>query len=242
MRLDRYLAEAGIGTRTEVKKIIAKGRVTVNKATVRDPSCQLEGGEEVTFDGNHISVSEFEYYMLNKPAGIISEARVHSLKRGTKIPEGEERVAVDLIRESARTDLFPAGRLDRDTEGLLLITNDGALAHRLLSPRSHVEKCYYTELSLPPSAEEIRELETGVDIGDEKPTKNCRIKLLGECSLLIFLTEGRYHQIKRMFGRYGQEVTSLKRLKFGPLELDANLKPGEYRRLTAAEEEQLKNW
>jgi len=158
MRLDKYLADAGIGTRTEVKKIIAKGRVTVDGKPAKDGSCKLADGALVLVDGKEVCISEFEYYMLNKPAGIVSEARVNSLKRGEKIAEGEEKFCVDLIRESGRTDLFPAGRLDRDTEGLLLITNDGALAHRLLSPKYHVGKTYYVHLDGTVTDEQLKKL------------------------------------------------------------------------------------
>ena len=240
MRLDRYLAEAGIGTRSEVKKIIAKGRVTVNGSPVRDPSGKIGETSRICLDGKELSVSRYEYYMLYKPAGIISASRVNTLQRGVSVPAGEERYAVDLIRGSGKTDLFPAGRLDKDTEGLLLITNDGALAHRLLSPKFHVAKTYYAELSEAPGEEEIGELRRGTDIGDEKPTKPCGIEMISDTALYITLTEGRYHQIKRMFGKYGQEVIFLKRLRFGPLTLDEALRPGEYRKLSDEEIEALK--
>lgn len=236
MRLDKYLADAGIGTRSEVKKIIAKGRVTVNGSVVRDGALQTDAASDlVCVDGTCVEASGLEYYMLNKPSGIVSAARVRSLKRGETIPEGQERYAVDLIRDSVRTDLFPAGRLDRDTEGLLLITNDGAMAHRLLSPRFHVEKTYYAELSGTITEEQLKEMEKGIDIGDEKPTLPCRTERTGERAVRISVIEGRYHQIKRMFARYGLEVVYLKRLTFGPLCLDGELEPGGYRKLTGEE-------
>lgn len=239
MRLDKYLADAGIGTRTEVKKIIAKGRVTVDGEPAKDGSCKLADGALVLVDGKEVCISEFEYYMLNKPAGIVSEARVNSLKRGEKIAEGEEKFCVDLIRESGRTDLFPAGRLDRDTEGLLLITNDGALAHRLLSPKYHVGKTYYVHLDGTVTDEQLKELEAGVDIGDDKPTKSCRTERISEDTVRITITEGRYHQIKRMFAVYGRTVEYLKRQTFGPLRLDETLSPGQYRKLSKEELEEL---
>ena len=236
MRLDKYLADAGAGTRSEVKKLINKGNVEVNGKKVTDPGTKVENGtDSVILSGKELSLSVFEYYMLNKPKGIVSASRKNSLQRGEKVPAGEEKYAVDLIRESAKTDLFPAGRLDKDTEGLLLITNDGQLSHRLLSPKKHVDKTYYTELSGPVSASDVRNLEAGIDIGDEKPTKPCTVNTLSDRSCLITLTEGRYHQIKRMFAACGLKVTYLKRITFGPLALDNGLEPGEYRPLNEEE-------
>jgi len=240
MRLDKYLADAGIGTRSEVKKILAKGRVSVDGCVSKDGALKLADTSRVTLDGKAVEVCEFEYYMLNKPAGIISESRVNSLRRGETVPEGEEKYCVDLIRESVKTDLFPAGRLDKDTEGLLLITNDGLLAHRLLSPKFHVGKTYFAVLDGNVTDEVLKELEAGVDIGDDKPTKPCQTERLTNNSVRITITEGRYHQIKRMFGHFGRNVTYLKRLTFGSLKLDENLKPGEYRQLSKEELEELK--
>lgn len=236
MRLDKYLADAGVGTRSEVKKIIGKGRVEVNGVKASDPGMKVENGtDSIIFDGKELSLSTFEYYMLNKPKGIISASRKNSLKRGEKVPFGEEKYAVDLIRESSKTDLFPAGRLDKDTEGLLLITNDGLLSHRLLSPKKHVDKTYYTELSGALSETEKVRLEEGIDIGDEKPTLPCTINMLSDMSCLITITEGRYHQIKRMFASCGLKVIYLRRITFGPLALDNELEPGEYRPLNSEE-------
>lgn len=236
MRLDKYLADAGLGTRTEVKKLISKGRIEVNGKKASDPGMKVEKGvDSVKADGAELSFSEFEYYMLNKPRGIISASRKNSQKRGERLPDGEAKYAVDLIRETAKTDLFPAGRLDKDTEGLLLITNDGKLSHRLLSPSKHVIKTYYTELSGEFSEAEKERLEAGIDIGDEKPTKPCTINILSDRSCFITLTEGRYHQIKRMFATSGLRVTYLKRITFGPLALDNSLDPGEYRPLNSEE-------
>lgn len=241
IRLDKYLADSGIGTRTEVKKIIGKGLVFINGEMTRDPAAKVEPGtDSVTVSGKELNFSTFEYYMLNKPAGIISASRKNSLKRGEKIACGEEKYAVDLIRESVKTDLFPAGRLDKETEGLLLITNDGALAHRMLSPKNHVDKTYYVELDgkLRPEITEL--LEKGVDIGDEKLTLPCTVNPLFESSCLITIKEGRYHQIRRMFAACGLKVQYLKRITFGPLALDTSLNPGEYRKLTGDELSDLK--
>ena len=240
MRLDRFLAECGIGTRTEVKKIISKGRVSVNGIVNTDASFQVnESSDSVLLDSEPVKFTEFEYWMLNKPSGIESVSRKNTAKRGERIPVGEERFAVDLIKDSVKTDLFPAGRLDKDTEGLLLITNDGALSHRLLSPKKHVEKTYYTELSGSLKESDRQMLENGVDIGDDKPTLPCRINILSDNSCLITITEGRYHQVKRMFLKAGLIVTYLKRITFGPLVLDPELEPGQYRPLTPEELSEL---
>ena len=235
MRLDRYLADAGIGTRSEVKKLIYWKKVTVDGETVCDPAFHVAEGAEVCFKGNPVSNEKFEYWMLHKPSGLVSESRKNTLKRGEKVSVDDERTVVDLIRESAKNDLFPAGRLDKDTEGLLLITNDGKLSHMLLSPKKHVEKTYYAELSGPLSKEDQEKIEAGIDIGDETPTAPCRMERKGTDKVFITITEGRYHQIKRMFEAVGLSVTYLKRIRFGPLVLDDSLKPGEYRRLTEEE-------
>lgn len=280
MRLDKYLADAGIGTRSEVKKIIKAGRVALNGVVTRDAGLNVrvseksnadhgnngqektaagEGrtdsdirvsGDTVTLDGITVGYEKYEYYMLNKPAGVVSESRKNSLKRGENAFDHEDfehTSVVDLITESGKIDLFPAGRLDKDTEGLLLITNDGEMAHRLLSPRHHVEKTYYAELSGRLTDESVRKLEKGVDIGDEKPTLPCKVEPVTlddpdteGSACLITITEGRYHQVKRMFQTQGLTVTYLKRVSFGPLVLDEELAAGDYRRLTEEEIQKLR--
>ena len=251
MRLDKYLCESGKGTRSEVKKLISKGRASVNGAVVRDSAFQLEPeADEIKIDGENVKYAAFEYFMLNKPKDVISASRAD-------LRNPNEVCVVDLIKDKIRNDLFPVGRLDKDTVGLLLITNDGALSHRLLSPKKHVDKTYYVELSTPIGRADIEMLEAGVDIGDEKPTLPCKIEKaiygIGEAcneakaeteagrkpnersegsSFFITIHEGRFHQIKRMFETCGSSVTYLKRIKMGPLELDEKLKEGEYRRLT----------
>ena len=242
MRLDRYLAEAGAGTRSEVKKLISAGRVAVNGRTVKDPGLRIdEAADTVTADGEPVAYAAYEYFMLNKPQGVVSASRLTGDLKDTGAV-----CVTDLITDRIREDLFPAGRLDRDTEGLLLITNDGALAHRLLSPKKHVDKTYYAELDgvlTPADAEAVM---AGVDIGDDKPTLPCEIEAAenegrsdGASACLITIREGRYHQIKRMFETRGLTVTFLKRLTMGPLRLDPELEPGEYRRLTDEELEAL---
>ena len=237
MRLDRYLAEAGAGTRSEVKKKIAAAEVCVNGETVRDPGMKVdETADLVTLGGRPVRYAAFEYYMLNKPAGVISASRLTGDLR-----DKDQVCVTDLITDRIRNDLFPAGRLDKDTEGLLLITNDGDLAHRLLSPKKHVDKTYYSELDGMLDEASRNRLEAGVDIGDEKPTLPCRIRVLsGGAACEITIREGRFHQIKRMFETAGLKVTYLKRLSMGPLTLDPKLKPGEYRPLTEQELKLLK--
>lgn len=239
IRLDKYLCDMGQGSRSEVKKLIRKGQVTVKGETVRDPGFQVEEGDQVALSGQVIAYHAYEYYMLNKPAGVISASR-------TDLRDQGQQCVVDLIREKSRKDLFPVGRLDKDTVGLLLITNDGALAHDLLSPRKHVEKLYYAELSEPVTQEALDRLRQGVDIGDEKPTLPCRIDAAeGEKEpygrLLIRIREGRYHQIKRMLEAVGSSVTYLKRLAMGSLVLDEELPEGGYRCLREEELQALKS-
>lgn len=233
MRLDKYLCESGNGTRSEVKKLISKCRVSVNGAVIKDPAFKLDPKkDEIKIDQETVNYIDFEYFMLNKPTNVISASRADLRKT-------DEVCVVDLIKDRIRNDLFPVGRLDKDTVGLLLITNDGALSHRLLSPKNHIDKTYYVELSVPIGCDDIKRLESGVDIGDEKPTLPCRIdkvtdSIIGMDNRAFFITihEGRFHQIKRMFETCHSSVTYLKRTKMGPLKLDEKLKEGEYRRLT----------
>lgn len=228
MRLDKFLAETGKGTRSEVKKLISAGRVTVNGAAARDSGLKIdENADDISVDGVRVAYADFEYYMLNKPRGVISASRDNR--------KNSQVCVTDLIREKIRSDLFPVGRLDKDTEGLLIITNDGELAHRLLSPKKHVDKTYYAELDGRLMRESADRIMAGVDIGDEKPTLPCLINILSENSCLVTIREGRYHEIKRMFRTEGRKVDYLKRISMGPISLDAELAPGEYRRLTEEE-------
>lgn len=234
MRIDRFLAESGKGTRTEVKKFISAGRVEVNGTVVKDAAFKIdEAHDAVNLDGGAVRYADYEYYMLNKPQGVISASRDN---RG-----GKNVCVTDLIKEKIRSDLFPVGRLDKDTEGLLIITNDGDLAHRLLSPKRHVDKTYYVELDQRISGEAVERIMAGVDIGDDKPTLPCHIDMLSDSTCLITIREGRYHEIKRMFRTQDRTVSYLKRILMGSLSLDSELEPGEYRPLTEAEIELLKS-
>lgn len=229
------MAEMGAGTRKEVKKLIAAGSVSVNGSPEKRPDAHIDPEEDrVELKGVELQYTKYEYYMLHKPQGIISASRADLRSKG-------ERCVVDLIDSSRKKELFPVGRLDKDTEGLLLITNDGRLAHELLSPKKHVDKTYYAELDRELSPEGVLRLESGVDIGDERPTLPCSLRLLEPRRILITITEGRYHQIKRMLLTEGCTVTYLKRLSMGPLELDESLKKGEYRPLSERELSLLKD-
>jgi len=228
LRLDKYLADMGLGTRSEVKQAVRKGRVQVNGQTVREPEYKTETeSDQVWFNGQPAAYREYEYYMLNKPAGVISASE-----------DPRERCVVDLIESRKRKDLFPVGRLDKDTEGLLLITNDGGLAHRLLSPKKHVDKVYYARVQGRVTQEDAELFRRGVDIGEKKQPLPAELRILnaGEISEIeLTIREGKFHQVKRMFHAAGKEVLYLKRLQMGPLRLDESLKPGEYRTLNTQE-------
>ena len=228
IRLDKYLADMGCGTRSQVKREIAGGSVMVNGAPARRPEDKIDTEKDsVVFRGSPLGYTEYEYFMLNKPAGVVSATE-----------DRTERTVLDLIDASQTKDLFPVGRLDKDTEGLLLVTNDGGMAHRLLSPKKHVDKVYYAKVAGRITEEHVRLFTEGVDIGDEKPTLPAELTVLssGEISEIeLVIREGRFHQVKRMFQAAGGEVIYLKRLRMGSLVLDRELQPGEYRKLTEEE-------
>ena len=247
MRLDKYLADMGTGTRSEIKKMIKAGCVTVCGEVVKDPGYKVDAGSDVSLNGESIIYEEYVYYMMNKPAGVISASE-----------DPHEDTVVDLIDERKRKDLFPAGRLDRDTEGLMLITNNGELAHRMLSPKHHVDKTYYAVVMGDLTDEHIRDFAGGLVLPDGLECMPADLEILSrvtddlyaaieneslENSVMtevnITIREGKFHQIKRMFEAVGCEVMYLKRLSMGPLELDETLLPGEYRRLTGEEVESL---
>ena len=233
-RLDKFLTEMTDLTRTQAKEAARKGRITVNGTVVRKTDGKISPETDtVTLDGREIRYTRFEYYMLNKPQGVVSATE-----------DGRYPTAVELITGRQRKDLFPAGRLDLDTEGLLLITNDGDLAHRLLSPKKHVDKVYYLHFQgmLPSDAEQT--FQDGIILEDGTKARPADLTILssdkngGKARLTI--REGKYHQVKRMLEACGCRVTYLKRLSMGSLSLDEQLKPGEYRPLTELEIKQLK--
>ena len=227
MRLDKYLAQMSMGTRSEVKKFIKSGRVFVNGAPASGPEQKVTEEDDVELDGEKVSYERYVYYMLNKPQGVVSATKDNTC-----------RTVLSLITDSTKKDLFPVGRLDKDTEGLLLVTNDGELAHRLLSPKKHVDKCYFTRVTGQIHEEDIHRFKEGLDIGDEKKTLPADLEILssGEISeAKVTICEGRYHQVKRMFEAIGCKVIYLKRLSMGSLTLDPALEKGAFRKLTEEE-------
>ncbi len=243
MRLDKFLAEMGEGSRSQVKDLVKKGRVQVNGQVVKQSDRKIDPARDlVQADGRQISYVSKEYYLLNKPQGTVSatEDKLHP-------------TVVSLIKAS-RSDLFPVGRLDIDTEGLLLLTNDGDLAHRLLSPRKHVDKTYYAEVSGQLPGDSREQMERGLTLGDGTRTLPARLRILELAEVAgrdedgsrepvnrvtLTIQEGKFHQVKRMFEALGCRVTYLKRISMGPLTLDESLAPGQYRPLSQEELEQL---
>lgn len=239
MRLDKYLCGVGIGTRKESKEFIRKGLVKVDGEVVREPERKVdENTAVIDCNGQPIIYEKYTYIMFYKPEGVISATE-----------DDREETVLDLLRERwAEKEtapfprgLFPVGRLDKDTEGLLLLTNDGALAHNLLSPGKHVVKTYEVTPERELHAEEILTLECGVDIGDEKVTLPARVSRQEDGKIYLSIMEGRFHQVKRMLNAVGNKVVHLKRLRMGMLYLDGALLPGEYRRLTEREIQSLKD-
>lgn len=236
MRLDRILTEMGAGSRQEVKKLIRKGQVTVNGNVIRKPEEKIqEESADIRCLGLSFNYEPYVYYMLNKPSGVISATE-----------DKKEHTVLDLLPKPVRTDLFPVGRLDKDTEGLLLITNDGDLAHQLLSPKKHVDKTYEADISGIVGEADIKAFSEGVDIGDETRTLPAKLEIVSVdinqslSSIRITIQEGRFHQIKRMFQSVGKEVLFLRRIRMGSLSLDPELKQGASRRLTPDELHKLK--
>ncbi|MBQ8330443.1 MAG: rRNA pseudouridine synthase [Lachnospiraceae bacterium] len=226
MRLDKYLSEMGAGTRSELKKAVRAGRVTVNGVKARDASMHVEEGDEIFMDGERVAYEQFVYYLMNKPAGVISATE-----------DTRDRTVLDLLEGQQRKGLFPVGRLDRDTEGLLLITNNGELAHRLLSPKNHVDKVYFARLDAPVGETERRLFAEGLRVDETFTAMPAGLEILDPGNeVKVTIREGKFHQIKRMFEAVGREVLYLKRLSMGPLALDGSLPPGAYRRLTEEEE------
>lgn len=231
IRLDKYLADAGIGSRSQVKLYIKKKQVRVNDIPASSGDQKIcPETDSVTYQGVPVCHEAYVYYLLNKPAGYVSATNDNTCA-----------TVLELIADSTHTDLFPVGRLDKDTEGLLLITNDGALAHQLLSPHKHVEKTYYAEVDSPIPPDAVDAFLEGIDIGDDKLTRPATLELLSPLSANLTIHEGRFHQVKRMFQAIGCKVTYLKRIRMGTLCLDADLASGSYRPLTTAEIEALQH-
>ncbi len=262
MRLDKFLVDFNIGSRSEVKEYIKKGMVCVNDIIEKKADCKIkEELDIISFRGKVLSYEPYSYYLLHKPKGVVSATNDNIFE-----------TVIDLLKEEQKKDLFPVGRLDKDTEGLLLITNDGMLAHRLLSPKKHVSKMYFATIAGKVEEAQIKAFLEGIDIKDEKITLPAQLRVITKTStgelevsnfglqpelidkqrilnlvqqhvelkeeesyVLVTITEGRFHQIKRMFEAFSQEVIYLKRISMGNLWLDEDLKAGEYRKLSASE-------
>ena len=234
IRLDKYLADMQAGTRSEVKQMIRKGRVWVNQQPEKSPDRKINPEtDQVALDQKTVAYAAYEYYLFNKPSGCVSATE-----------DNLYPTVLDYIETKKRKDLFPVGRLDLDTEGLLLITNDGGLAHELLSPAHHIPKTYYAKIDGIITEKEQQLFSQGMDIGEKKPTQPALLKILKSDSVSeveITICEGKYHQIKRMFLQCSKPVLYLKRISMGNLTLDDKLLPGEYRSLTEPELTYLKN-
>ena len=234
MRLDKFLADMGKGSRSQVKEAGKKGRIYVNGQVEKILKRKIDPNiDQVTLDGEPVQYRKWEYFLLNKPKGVVSATE-----------DKRYKTVVDLLGKDGRRDLFPVGRLDLDTEGLLLLTNDGDMAHRLLSPKKHVDKTYYARVSgrLPKDAVQI--MAQGMELEDKTRVMPGRLEIAaqGQAEAEIYLTiqEGKFHQVKRMFQVLGCRVEYLKRVSFGPLALEEDLLPGQYRRLTEGEIESLR--
>ncbi|SDA39699.1 16S rRNA pseudouridine516 synthase [Lachnospiraceae bacterium G11] len=231
VRLDKWLSEKSSLTRSEAKDALKKGKVLVNGQTAKDPSLKLNtDSDEVILDGNKLIYEKNVYFVLNKPAGFV-----------TSTSDSDGVNVMSLLKGEVTKNLFPVGRLDKDTEGLLLITDDGELAHRLLSPKKHVKKTYYVECQKSISDFDMDILRNGVDIGDDTPTKEAEVTRIDGKIINLSITEGRFHQVKRMLEAVDNKVVYLKRLSFGNLVLeDLGINPGEYRKLNSSEIDILK--
>lgn len=229
MRLDKFIVDSGLATRTEIAKAAKNGAVKVNGVAVRrtsghiDPVC-----DTVTYCGREVIYREFTYVMLNKPGGYVSATS----------DDLSPTVLELLPKELQRIGLFPCGRLDKNTLGLMILTNNGPLAHKLLAPKNHVDKKYRFEVKYPVSESDVSELEKGVDIGGYM-TAPCKVEMLSEREGYITLTEGKYHQIKLMAEAVHNQITFLERVTFGPIKLDATLDRGEWRHLNQEEQKTL---
>lgn len=230
MRLDKFLTVTATATRSEAAKAIRIGRVLVDGVPAKSPSHTLDPEKNVVeYFGERVEYRKFTYIMLNKPEGYVSATE-----------DGRDKTVLELLPEKLQKfNLFPCGRLDKYTVGLMLLTDNGPLGHRLLAPKSHVSKTYYFEAEKSLSAEDVKALEEGVHIAGGYLTKPAKVTLLSECSGNITITEGKYHQIKQMLEAVENKITMLERVTFGPLALDGSLARGQWRFLTQEEIDML---
>lgn len=230
MRIDKYLSDSGSWSRREIKQKAKARLISVNGKIIKDTSFHIdEAKDEVCIDGKKITYTKYIYLMLNKPVGYVSATY------DKKLP-----TVADLVPEEyVHFEPFPVGRLDIDTHGLLIMTNDGDMCHRLLSPKSHVNKKYYVESDKPLTDEDIKKLEPGIELDDGYKTMPCKVEICGENVSYITIQEGKFHQVKRMYEAVGKKVVYLKRVSMGELKLDESLVEGCMRPLTDKEIELL---
>ncbi|RFU66274.1 pseudouridine synthase [Peribacillus glennii] len=235
MRIDKLLANIGYGSRKDVKKLLKSGAVKVNETVVKDAKEHVNPDSDiVTVHGETVEYREFIYLMMNKPPGVLSATE-----------DNHQETVIDILEpEDAVFEPFPVGRLDKDTEGLLLLTNDGQLAHQLLSPKKHVPKTYFAVIDGEVTDDDIRAFRNGVTLDDGYETKPGELKILKSgirSDIELTITEGKFHQVKRMFEAVGKRVVYLQRIRMGSLVLDEELVLGQYRELTDEEISQLKS-
>jgi len=241
LRLDKFICDMTDASRSEIKNNIKKGFVSVNGDIIKKPEVKVDTEtDEVIYIDEILSYEKYVYYMFHKPAGCVSATS-----------DGRCKTVIDYFADAKGKDIFPVGRLDKDTEGLLIVTNDGELAHNLLAPKKHVEKTYYAEIAGRLPSDAIKQFEEGLDIGDEKKTLPAKLEIFVDSNVNISgineslavkvtITEGRYHQVKRMFEAVGCKVVYLKRLSMGRLMLDEKLEKGEWRVLNKDEVDSLR--
>ena len=231
LRLDKLLASTGRWSRSEVKRLVREGRVLADGRIAASPEEKYDAGSvSLTVDGEAVRLRQYVYVMLHKPAGVLSATE-----------DGRGKTVLDLLpQEYQKRGLFPVGRLDKDTEGLLLLTDDGALAHELLSPKKHVDKLYFARVDGTLDAADAAAFAAGMTLTDGLRCLPAELEIVAPDEALVTLREGKFHQIKRMFAARGKPVAYLKRLAMGPLQLDEGLAPGAWRELSDAEEKMLK--
>ncbi|WP_270770448.1 pseudouridine synthase [Lactobacillus crispatus] len=224
MRIDKYLANMNVGSRKEVHLLIIKGIVAVNGVTVKTPKQQVKESDQVTVNGDAVAYQKYHYFLLNKPKGVLSATEDRS----------QPTVISILAPQDRYQGIVPVGRLDKDTTGLLLLTNDGQLNHELLAPNKHVDKIYRAKIAGVADDKTVKTFAAGMTLGDGTKLQPAELKILsqdeehGRSTTEIKICEGKYHQIKRMFGAVGMKVVELERISMGKLTLPANLKRGEY--------------
>ncbi len=227
MRLDKYISECGAASRREIKLIVKSGRISVDGIVATAPEMKLDAEKAVVrLDGTILKYEKYHYFMLNKPEGVLSAT-----------DDGKQKTVLDLFPpELRRLKLFPVGRLDKDTTGLLLITDDGDFAHKVISPKSGIVKTYHAVTEGTVTAEDTAAFEQGIVLADGTKCLPAELEILPDGSCLVKVMEGKYHQVKRMLAACGKPVKALKRIKIGGLELDKSLKAGEF---SALSQEQL---